>query len=593
MQKAETVFDVIHRRGEKELSLERIYRQLYNKELYLKAYTKIYSNKGAMTAGVTEDTVDGMSLKKIEGIITELRSERYQWTPVKRVQIPKKNGRTRPLGIPTWTDKLLQEVIRSLLESYYEPQFSKSSHGFRPQKGCHTALTEITEWNGTKWFIEGDIKACFDNINHEKLLSILGNKIQDNRFLNLIRKLLKAGYMENWKYGKTLSGTPQGGILSPLLANIYLNQLDRFVKDVLIPKYTKGEKRRRNHEYMRLNSAQQRAKRKGNAQRVYEIGLQMRQIPSNDTHDPTFRRLKYVRYADDFILGFIGTKKEAQEIKDKISYFLRKELGLELSKEKTLITHAQNDKARFLGYDIGVFKDDTRQTKRRRTINGKISLQIPHEVITEKLRKYTKKNKATHRGILIHETDYAIVVNYQVELSGIKQYYQLAHNIRKLFKLKRIMEQSLTATLAAKHKTTRNKIYKKYKTKYTHPNGKVYDILEVKIQRDGKKDLIARWGGSPIARDVRAKIIDQPKQMWTSTGSELLRRLLADECEICGRKDAQVHHIRALKDLNKKGRRKPSQWQVIMSARKRKTLVVCQSCHIDIHRGRNPNRSMK
>ena len=239
MRTAETVLNVIRDRGERGLPLEDIYRQLYNRELYLRAYGHLYSNQGAMTKGTTSETVDEMSLAKIDRIIDALRYERFRWTPVRRVNIPKPNGQTRPLGIPTWTDKLLQEVIRMILEAYYEPQFSDHSHGFRPGLGCHTALNDVvTHWTGVRWFVEGDIKGCFDNIDHDVLLSVLGEKLHDNRFLNLLKYLLKTGYMEDWKYGRTLSGTPQGSVVSPILANVYLDRLDKFVENVLIPAHT-------------------------------------------------------------------------------------------------------------------------------------------------------------------------------------------------------------------------------------------------------------------------------------------------------------------------------------------------------------------
>jgi retron-type reverse transcriptase len=163
MRNAETILTIIRESGKKGQNLEDVYRQLYNPDLYLRAYGRIYRNAGAMTKGITEETVDGMSKRRIEEIIELLRNERYRWTPVRRVFIPKKNGKLRPLGIPTWSDKLLQEVMRSIMEAYYEPQFSPVSHGFRPELGCHTALRDIfCTWNGTICFIEGDIKGCLD-----------------------------------------------------------------------------------------------------------------------------------------------------------------------------------------------------------------------------------------------------------------------------------------------------------------------------------------------------------------------------------------------------------------------------------------------
>jgi retron-type reverse transcriptase len=217
MRTAEQVLGIIHNRGRHGLPLEDVYRQLFNPELFRTAYGKIYRNDGAMTPGTTRETVDGMSLAEIEGIIGLLRAERYRWTPVRRTYIEKKGStKKRPLGISTWTDRLLQEVIRMVLEAYYEPQFSDRSHGFRPGRGCHTALREIYHtWKGTAWFIEGDIKGCFDAIDHEVLLSIISENVRDNRFLRLLRGLCEAGYVEDWRYNRTLSGTPQGGICSP------------------------------------------------------------------------------------------------------------------------------------------------------------------------------------------------------------------------------------------------------------------------------------------------------------------------------------------------------------------------------------------
>ena len=244
MATAETVLTVYSDRGRRGLPLEGVYRQLFRRDFYLRAYGRIYRNAGAMTPGVTGETVDAMSLVKIDRIIDALRREAYRWSPAKRVYIPKKTGKRRPLGLPTWSDKLLQEVLRLLLEAYYEPRFSNLSHGFRPGRGCHTALQEITQrWRGVKWFIEGDIKGCYDNIDHQVLLSILAEDIHDNRFLRLVSNMLKAGYLEDWRYNATMSGTPQGGIASPILANIYLDRLDRFIEPTLLPTFNRGDRR--------------------------------------------------------------------------------------------------------------------------------------------------------------------------------------------------------------------------------------------------------------------------------------------------------------------------------------------------------------
>jgi len=249
MRNADTILGLIRERGSKGLPLERVYKLLYEKDLYLKAYGRIYGNKGAMTHGVTDETPDGMSLEKIDAIIEALRYERYQWLPARRAYIPKKNGKKRPLGMPVWSDKLLQEVIRLILEAYFEPQFSDHSHGFRPKRGCHTALREVyNKWKGTVWFIEGDISQCFDRLDHELLLNALEKHIHDGRFIAFMRGLLDAGYMEEWTFNQTLSGVPQGGVVSPILSNILLDTLDKFVETILIPKYTKGAKKKQKTE---------------------------------------------------------------------------------------------------------------------------------------------------------------------------------------------------------------------------------------------------------------------------------------------------------------------------------------------------------
>ncbi|MGH3695808.1 MAG: reverse transcriptase domain-containing protein, partial [Pseudonocardiaceae bacterium] len=216
MQSAETVLSVLRERGGRGLPCDELYRQMFNPQLYLLAYGRIYSNQGAMTPGVTEETVDGMSRGKIDRIIDAMRHERYRFSPARRTYIPKKNGKMRPLGMPTWSDKLVGEVVRLLLEAYHEPTFSDRSHGFRPGRGCHTALREVAiTWTGTTWFVEGDVTDCFGSLDHEVMITTLAEKIHDNRFLGLIHQMLTAGYLEDWEYNATLSGAPQGGVVTP------------------------------------------------------------------------------------------------------------------------------------------------------------------------------------------------------------------------------------------------------------------------------------------------------------------------------------------------------------------------------------------
>lgn len=592
MRDTDTILGLIHERGRKGLPLERVYRLLYNPNLYLTAYGKIYRNNGAMTPGSTQETVDGMTLEKIEKIIQSLRKGQFRWNPVRRIYIPKKNGKERPLGITNWTDKLVQEVIRMILEAYYEPSFSDHSHGFRPDRGCHTALREVyNQWSGTIWLIEGDISACFDRVDHTILLSLLRENIHDEKFIALISQLLKAGYMENWRRNATYSGTPQGSILSPVLTNVYLNKLDKYVEQVLIPEYTKGEQRTHNKAYHRIRMRAVKLQKEGSYKAANKLKKEVKRLPSLDPNDPTFRRLRYVRYADDILLGFIGSKNEAEEIKQKMGEFLSKHLALELSTEKTLITHARTQAARFLGYEIHTLQADTKQTKKRRSINGRIGLRVPQNVIEKKIQQDTRLGKAIHRKELTNESDFTIIATFQAMYRGLVEYYRLAYNLSSLKRVKRVMEISLVKTLASKFKISVRKVYRRYKTTL-QKGGKSYQGLQVIREREGKKPLVAQWGGIPLQWNIQATLTDQQKVMWAGR-SELEKRLLADTCEHCGAsKHIEVHHIRALKDLNKyTGREKPF-WVKIMTARQRKTLVLCRTCHQDIHAGR-PMRRQK
>lgn len=588
MRSAETVLAIIRERGKRGLPLQNIYRLLYNPMLYLRAYAKLYPNKGAMTKGSTAETVDRMSRQKIDQLIDDLRQERYRWAPVRRVYIPKKTGKLRPLGLPTWSDKLLQEVIRSILEAYYEPQMSEHSHGFRPERGCHTALQEIqASWTGMRWFIEGDIAKYFDTIDHEVLMDILGEKLHDNRFLGLIRSLLQSGYLEEWKFHQTISGTPQGGVISPLLANIYLDQLDHYVEQVLIPAYTHGVKRAENPSYKRLADQMAYRKRMGRKKEYKALRKQLQRLPSYDPGDPGYRRLRYVRYADDTLFGFAGPRQEAEDIKRKLRQFLRERLKLELSEEKTLITQASTQAARFLGYEIVNQHNDSKHTRKRRSANGRIGLRVPAEVIAKKSAPYLRNGKPIHRAERLQDSDYSIVMQYQQEYRGVVQYYLLAQNVSHLYSLHWAMKGSLLKTLASKHKTSSTAIARKYQTTVQAPNGTHLKCLRVEVERQGKKPLVAQFGGIQLITHSKVVIADQlPKPINTRT--EILQRLLANVCELCqSTQDVEVHHLRKLADLKGKGGKEPSAWVKLMATRQRKTLVVCRSCHRKIHAGQS------
>jgi len=583
MQTAEVVLNVLRERGRKGLPCEQLYRQLFNKDLYYLAYGNIYSNKGSMTPGASEETADGMSGEKIEQIIGLMRQEKYRFSPARRVYIPKKNGKLRPLGMPTWSDKLVGEVVRLLLEAFYEPQFSDTSHGFRKFRGCHTALREINNtWTGTAWFVEGDISDCFGSLDHEILLGILAEKIRDNRFLRLMRNMLKAGYLEDWTYRDTLSGVPQGGTVSPILSNVYLDKLDKFVEQELIPQYTRGATRAANPAYRQADALLRRARRRGDRAEARRLFLEMRALPSTDPMDPGYRRLKYIRYADDHILGFTGPKAEAEEIKARLAEFLRETLGLELNQQKTLITHARSQRARFLGYDITVQHSGTKISNGRRSANGKIALKVPPDVIRAQCARYRNHGKPWHRSRLQNLDDYDIIRVYGAEYRGVVNYYLLAKDAWRLRTLRWNAETSMLKTLAAKHQSTVSKMAARHKAKAETGDGP-RTCFEARRRRRGKPDLVARFGGIILRQDRRAVITEPVPVRVRVPRRELLARLRQRECELCETgTTVAVHQVAGIRELGKPGPGQPA-WAALMAKMRRKTLIVCSPCHDWIH----------
>ncbi|MDX3078362.1 reverse transcriptase domain-containing protein [Streptomyces sp. MI02-7b] len=485
---------------------------------------------------------------------------------------PTVRGRGRRVG----------EVIRLLLEAYYEPTFSNSSHGFRPRRGCHTALRDVVNtWTGTAWFIEGDIAQCFDKLDHAVMLPILGAKIRDNRFLRLVPNMLKAGYMEDWIWNATHSGSPQGGVVSPILSNIYLHKMDEYVEKVLIPEYTRGGVRKPSRAFYRVWAAMGCARKRGDRTEVRELRKQLRSVPSMDTQDAGYRRLRYVRYVDDTLLGFAGPNAEAEEIKKSLAQFLRDELKLELSPEKTLITHARTEAARFLGYNITVHHNDRKVTGGRHSVNGVIRLQVPRSVVSAKQAQYMKCGKPARRPELLNQDDHVILSTYGSEYRGIVQCYLMAGDVFRLARLQWVMETSMLMTLANKHRSSVSKMARKYATTIETPHGP-RKCFEARVERTGRKPLVGRFGGIPLRRNKKTVITDRRLASVNTKRKELTTRLLTGRCESCGHVDeVEVHHVAKLADLGKSGTRPP--WADLMAARHRKTLVVYASCHAGIH----------
>lgn len=578
---------------------ERLYWILFNEELFYVAYQKIASNGGSTTKGSDGRSIDEMSLARIETLIASLKDESYQPHPSRRVHIPKKNGKTRPLGIPAFEDKLVQEVVRMILEAIYEGHFETTSHGFRPKRSCHTALLHIQKtFSGAKWFIEGDIKGFFDNIDHDVLVGILRERISDDRFIRLIRKFLKAGYVEDWTFHNTYSGMPQGGIVSPILANIYLDKLDKYVKEY-IRHFDMGTKRRPGKESNDLANERKRTVRKlkkvkdgtekaALVARLKAIEQERAAFPSGDEMDGSYRRLKYIRYADDFILGVIGSKEDALRIKEDIKSFLSESLALELSEEKTLITHTGKS-AKFLGYEITVTRNNHQrrdvQGRLRRTYGKRVRLNVSMATLRDKLLEYGAMEiklrngkeiwKPKCRSGLIFNDDLEILDRYNRETVGFCNYYLIANNCVVLHNFRYIMEYSMYKTFAGKYRSTVRKINKKYR---------LNKLFTVKYEQQGviKSRTFYKTSFKRRTTAFNGSCDIEPYSIADVSRTNLTDRLKAEKCELCGATGKLImHHVRNLKDLKGK-----ESWKRLMSARKRKTIALCPSCHRLRHLGK-------
>ncbi len=572
----------------------RLYRYMLRSDLYYLAYQKLYSNNGAATKGVNSDTADGFGEEKVQAIIKSLADETYTPKPARRTYIKKSNGKLRPLGIPTFTDKLVQQVLKMILEAVYEPLFLDCSHGFRPNRSCHTALKSVKlHFTGIRWFVEGDIKGCFDNIDHRTLVGFIGNKIKDARLIKLVWKMLKAGYCEDWKYFKTYSGTPQGGIISPLFANIYLHELDKYVAK-LTDEYNKPGEALYTKEYLKLHGRicyiNKKLRTATEAQKVEllkERKLLQKQQLATPSRSQTDKKLKYIRYADDFLIGVNGNREDCVAIKEKLTRFIASVLKMELSAEKTLITHS-NEYARFLGYDVRVRRDNTinpiiRDGKKRlmRLFNGTVELNIPFDdkimpFLFEKGIVYQEngKIKPTHRRKLLRCTELEILTAFNAELRGICNYYSMASNFNRLDYFSFLMEYSCLRTLANKHKSSVKKIKERYK------DGKGGWCIPYETKQGEKVCYFAKY------MDCKKTIhfTDEFPHLTTihlSSRTSFESRLAAKQCELCGSVEAEhyeVHHVNKVKNLIGK-----EAWERRMIAKNRKTMVLCRECHHKIH----------
>ena len=582
---------------------QRLYRNLYNPEFYWLAYKNIYANTGSMTAGADGTTIDGMSDERIAKIIASLRDRSYQPKPARREYIAKKNSnKMRPLGIQSGNDKLVQEVVKLILESIYEPVFSKHSHGFRPNKSCQTALQQIQRtFTGANWFVEGDIHACFDSFNHHTVIALLRKRIEDESFIQLIWKFLKAGYMEQWTYNRTYSGVPQGSGVSPVLANIYLHELDKFMEEYA-ENFSRGQKRLINPEY---NKSLKRAayyrrmgkqmwedlspeQRKERNRTLKTLEAKQRMLSPSLPLDDSYKRVQYVRYADDFIIGVIGSKADAEQIKQDVGQFLKDVLDLEMSDTKTKVTHT-GDRARFLGYDITVSRSQELKTStagyKLRSNTGVVKLLVPREKWVNKLLEYNaikiKINEngkerfvALHRGKLVNLSDIEILTRYNAEVRGLYNYYAIANDSYKIGRFANLMKYSMYKTFACKYKTNVREIKRRYCVGdlFTVPYETKTGTKTTTFYRDGfkRKETATKF-------DNVSELPQYTKYAKTNT---LKQRVERHTCELCGKdcRNLEIHQVKKLKDL--KGH---SDWEFLMRKRRRKTIVVCPDCHKRIH----------
>jgi group II intron reverse transcriptase/maturase len=590
----ETVLENLKSHSTKpDYQYERLYRNLYNPELYILAHQQTYAKPGNMSPGVDGKTFDDMNMKRIHRIISSLKDHSYQPKPARRTYIPKKNGKMRPLGIPSGDDKLIQQAMKMILENIYENTFSDLSHGFRPGKSCHTALSQLKiNFTGVKWFIEGDIKDYFNSVDHHLLINILRRRIKDEYFIGLIWKFLRAGYMENNVLQISKKGLHQGSLISPILANIYLNEFDRYM-EAYKESFDNGAKRKRATNYTHIQNKEQRLRR---SIAVLPIGSTERKdkfkalkilrnkrtlIPCSEPMDKTFKRLLYIRYADDFIIGIIGSKEDTQNIKSDVNDYLLSRLQLELSADKTLITHGK-DKAAFLGFHVTIGKKGTPSKDKLGKLSDKhhggVKLYVPQEAWLKKLlqsgslrivnRVNTKEKwKSTARTNLLYLPDHVIVRIYNWEIEGLYQYYKIADNVSVLNNYYFIMKYSMAKTLAGKHRCSMPKIMCKYNI-----NGR----FQVPYLLKGHTKFVYLYDNGfkkqPILFNKSAK----------KHPSELSKRFAMHLCEWCdcSHPEVTIHQVRKVSELTNN-----TAWERKMIAMNRKTLILCPSCHEKLHNG--------
>lgn len=571
--------------------IEVSYKQLWDINLLKRAYTILKSKEGNLTKGVDKETLDGISLNWANKVIVELKNRKFQFKPSRTVLIPKTNGKVRSLRIPSPRDKIIQQAYKMILESVFEPLFLEQSHGFRPNKSTITAIYEVRKWNGITWIIEGDIKDYFNSINYDILAKLIAKEIKDQNLIDLYWKLVKAGYVNNGTFKRNNLGLPQGGVLSPLLSNIYLYELDKFMNDI-IKKYSDPLKKRvskTNPIYSKMKRRLNKMENKNKIsthekEEIKEIKRKLIKTPSVVRDDTTAKRIYYNRYADDWVVGIIGRKEFAEEIKNKIKNFLAEKLEIYLNEEKTKIINLSKKRIEYLGFEVG--KQNRKYTeslksiikntgKIRRPSHASIMIYAPKKKLISKLiehgfAKNKDKPKAVTKWIFLEAQD--IILKYNAIMRGILNYYAGVENKNLLSHVTWILKFSAVFTLARKWNISPVKVFKKL--------GK---NLTVKYETEvGKKEKYISIYKHSLSRTRKLgkklyNLFDPFEVKYYNVKSNYV---WDQNCIICdSNENIEMHHIRHLRKNKIKG------FKVIMQQLNRKQIPVCRDCHMKIHLG--------
>jgi group II intron reverse transcriptase/maturase len=552
-----------------------VYRIVYDPEILKAGYYKLKSNPAFMTAGADQKDLNSLRINdEYFSILShKIKMEQYDPVPIKRVLIPKQDGKTRRIGISAIEDRIVQQSLLFLLEAIFEKTFSDKNHGFRPKKGVHTACKNIRQWKGISWFVEGDIVNFFDAIDHQKLMCLISQRIKDQQVIDLLWKILRTNIIIDGKSHTVHTGVPQGAVISPLLSNVYLHEFDVFV-DSLKTELDTEKTTERNPEYIKAKSLL-RSKKGVEKKRGYH---ELRKIKSSVR---VGLKLYYIRYADDWLIGIWGSREDSVKVKKRIKTFLKNELSLELSVEKTKITHAGKQKAHFLGYDIysPTPKESffAKGSVKKRASHVSIYIDAPYAKIKERFIKekfITVKNDKWLINAVTHWINYnhaEILYRYNWIIKGYLNYYSHVNNLHIFHKfIGFVLKHSCALTLGRKLKLrSRKKVFKKFGGDLKDPKSGLILNTPKSFQKD-----ISNYKKYANRKNDPLKILK-----WTIRTQNLMQ----GPCVCCGSTaNLQVHHVKKLSRLNKS---KPG-ISTIMATLGRKQVPVCKKCHHDIHSGR-------